>query len=87
VPGCGIRVPGLPLHKMQLGRQPLDFAHVAMVDGGHLPIVPGDLYRVPARLGDNAAIGGVASPTNDGAFGKSLRFSDRRCHSPCPNSL
>jgi hypothetical protein len=50
----------------------MDFAHVPMVYGGNLTIVPGDRDRIPTCLGDNAAISGVASPIKRAPFLSSL---------------
>jgi hypothetical protein len=52
----------------------MDFAHVPVVHGGQLPIVPGDRDRIPTCLGDNAAIGGIASPIDAGALLEVLGF-------------
>jgi hypothetical protein len=51
-----------PLHSSPACRHSLDFAHVAMVYGGHLTIVLGNRDRVPTYFGDTAAIIGIASP-------------------------
>jgi hypothetical protein len=50
----------LPLHSSPLCRHSLDFAHVAMVYGGHLTIVPCNRDRVPTYFGDTAAV--IGSP-------------------------
>jgi hypothetical protein len=42
----------------------LDFAHIPVVNAGHLTIVPGDRDRVPTRFSDLAAVGVIASPAN-----------------------
>ena len=75
----------LSLHNMHLCRHSLNFAHVPVVDAGHLPIVPGNRDRVPSRFGDNAAIGGVTSPENAGADLQVLGFGD--CHCCCSRLL
>src|SRR6266699_3829705 len=67
----------LPLHSSPLCRHSLDFAHVAMVYGGHLTIVPCNRDRVPTRFGDTAAVIGIASPINAAALLETLRFRDR----------
>jgi len=67
----------LPLHSSPLCRHPLDFAHVAMVYGGHLTIVPCNRDRVPTYFGDTAAVIGIASPINAAALLETLRFRDR----------
>ena len=69
----------LPLHSMRLGRRSLNFAHVPVVYAGHLSIVPGDRDCIPPCFGDNAAIGGIASPKNTGALLKVLGFRDGHC--------
>jgi hypothetical protein len=56
----------------------MDFAHVPVMHGGHLPIVPGDRDRIPTCLGDNADISGIASPIDAGALFEVLGFGD--CH-------
>jgi hypothetical protein len=66
-----------PLHSSPACRHSLDFAHVAMVYGGHLTIVPGNRDRVPTYFGDTAAIIGIASPINAAALLETLRFRDR----------
>ena len=43
-------------------RRSQNFAHVAVVYSGHLPIVPGDRNRVPTGFGDDTTIGGIAPP-------------------------
>jgi transposase, IS30 family len=73
----------LSLHNMHLCRHSLNFAHVPVVDAGHLPIVPGNRDRIPTRFGDNAAISGIAPPINAGALLEILGFID--CH--CCSSL
>src|ERR1700730_16836070 len=65
------------LHSGPLCRHSLDFAHVAMVYGGHLTIVPGNRDRVPTYFGDTAAVIGIASPINAAALLETLRFRDR----------
>ena len=69
----------LSLRNMHLCRHSLNFAHVPVVDAGHLPIVPGNRDRIPTRLGDNAAISGIAPPTNTGALFEILGFIDCHC--------
>src|SRR6266567_3324553 len=71
-----------PLHSGPLCRHSLDFAHVAMVYGGHLTIVPGNRDRVPTYFGDTAAIIGIASPVNAAALLETLRFRDRHAAPP-----
>jgi hypothetical protein len=63
-----------PLHSSPACRHSLDFAHVAMVYGGHLTIVPGDRDCIPTRSGDTAAISGIASPAYSIASLELLRF-------------
>ena len=58
----------LPLHSSPACRHSLDFAHVAMMYGGHLTIVLGNRDRVPTYFGDTAAIVGIASPINAAAL-------------------
>src|SRR5260370_1020808 len=72
----------LPLHSSPLCRHSLDFAHVAMVYGGHLTIVPCNRDRVPTYFGDTAAVIGIASPINAVALLETLRFRD--CHGAPP---
>src|SRR6516164_3322333 len=72
----------LPLHSSPACRYSLDFAHVAMVYGGHLTIVPGNRDRVPTYFGDTAAIIGIASPINAAALLETLRFRDRHVAPP-----
>src|SRR5207247_10536680 len=67
----------LPLHSSPLCRHSLDFAHVAMVYGGHLTIVPCNRDRVPTYFGDTAAVIGIASPINAAALLETFRFRDR----------
>ena len=40
----------------------IDFAHVPMMDGGHLAIIPRDCNRSPTRCGDSATVAGITSP-------------------------
>src|SRR5260370_5717288 len=72
----------LPLHSSPACRHSLDFAHVAMVYGGHLTIVPGNRDRVPTYFGDTAAIIGIALPVNAAALLETLRFRDRHAAPP-----
>ena len=74
-------LPGVkyPLHGTRLCRHQLNFAHVTVVHARHLAIAPGDRDRIPTRFGDNAAISGIASPINPGAFREALRFVDCHC--------
>src|SRR5262245_44671753 len=72
----------LPLHSSPLCRHSLDFAHVAMVNGGHLTIVPCNHDRVPIYFGDTAAVIGIASPINAAALLETLRFCDRHVAPP-----
>ena len=55
------------LHNSRLCWRPLDLAHVPMVHGGHLTIVPGDRDCIPTHVGYNAAVGGITSPINAAA--------------------
>jgi hypothetical protein len=68
----------LPLHSTRLRRYSLNLAHVSVVHAGHLPVGPGNRDRIPTRFGDDAAISGIASPINAGAFLEALRFIN--CH-------
>src|SRR3984893_13120192 len=70
------------LHSSPLCRHSLDFAHVAMVYGGHLTIVPCNRDCVPTRFGDTAAVIGIASPINAAALLETLRFRDRHAAPP-----
>jgi hypothetical protein len=65
------------LHAFQPCRRKLDVAHIPVVYGGHLTIVPGDRDRVPRGFRDAAAVGGIASPANPAAFPEVLRFGHR----------
>jgi hypothetical protein len=56
----------LPLHRVQLYRRLVNFAHVSVVHSGNLPVVPSDRNRIPSRFGDNAAVSGIALPVNAG---------------------
>jgi hypothetical protein len=69
----------LPLHSMRLVRRSLNFAHVPVVYAGHLSIVPCDRDCIPPGFGDNAAIGGIASPKHTGALLEVLGFRDGHC--------
>jgi hypothetical protein len=40
----------------------MNFAHVAMVHGGYLTVVPSNRDRVPACFGDSTTISGITSP-------------------------
>src|SRR6266446_6160155 len=71
-----------PLHSSPACRHSLDFAHVAMVYGGHPTIVPGNRDRVPTYFGDTAAIIGIALPVNAAALLETLRFRDRHAAPP-----
>jgi hypothetical protein len=53
----------------------LDLAHVPMVYGGHLTIVPGDRDCIPTHSGDNAAVSGITSPINAVALLEAFGFS------------
>jgi hypothetical protein len=63
-----------PLHAFWICQPWVDFAHVPMVYGGHLTIVPCDRDCVPTRSGDTAAISRIASPAHATAFLELLRF-------------
>lgn len=63
------------LHNSRLCWRSLDLAHVPVVHGGHLTIVPGDRDCIPTHFGDNAAISGITSPINAAALLKTSRFS------------
>jgi hypothetical protein len=52
----------MPLDNIRLCLVSLNFAHVPVVDAGHLAIVPGNRDRIPTCIGDNSAICGIASP-------------------------
>jgi hypothetical protein len=65
---------GVGLHTLWFCRREVNFAHVAMMDGSDLSVVPGDRYRVPPRFGDSAAISGVASPAYAIALRELPRF-------------
>jgi hypothetical protein len=52
----------------------VDFAHVAVVYGGHLTVVPGDCDRVPTCSNDDAAISGIMAPAYPIALFEILRF-------------
>jgi hypothetical protein len=57
----------------------LNLAHIAMMNAGHVTIVPGDRDGVPARFSDPAAVGSAALPTNAGALPKASGFGGRHC--------
>ena len=59
----------------------MNFAHVAVVYAGHVPVVPGDRDRIPSRFGDNAAFGGFALPIHAGALREALGFGGCHCSS------
>jgi hypothetical protein len=63
----------------------MNFAHIAVVYGTHLPIVPGDRDCIPIRFGHNATVSGIAAPINAGARFEALRFID--CHVILPICL
>jgi hypothetical protein len=77
----GVVLVRLPLHSIRPCRRLLNFAHVSVVNSGHLPIIPGDRDRIPARFGDEATIGGVAPPINAGALREGLGLVDGHCRS------
>ena len=76
----------LPLHSSPLCRHPLDFAHVAMVYGGHLTIVPCNRDRVPTYFGDTAAVIGIASPINAAALLETLDSETVMARLPLPGT-
>ena len=59
---------------MQFRWQSFDFAHVPMVYGGHVTIVPSDRDRIPTRSGDSTAVSGVTMPTYSIALFELLGF-------------
>src|SRR4249919_724914 len=63
------------LHNSRLCWRSLDLAHVPMVHGGHLTIVPGDRDCIPTHFGDNTAVGGITSPINAAAPLETFGFS------------
>jgi hypothetical protein len=63
----------------------LDIAHIAVVDGGRMTIVPSDGHPVPTRFGDDATISSVTAPINANTFLKALRFGG--CHVTRPLGL
>ncbi len=64
---------GMYLHNSRLCWHSLDLAHVPMVYGGHMAIVPGDCDCIPTHLGDNAAVSSITSPTNAAALLEAFR--------------
>ena len=70
------------LQKARLCRSLVNFAHVPVVYGRNLAIVPGDGDCIPAGFGDDAAIRGIAPPVNPGARLEALRFINGHCASP-----
>src|ERR1700704_6879042 len=60
----------------------LYFAHISMVNAGHLAIVPGNRNSVPTRFSDLAAVGSIALPPNAGALLERSRFGGS--HFPPP---
>src|SRR5271157_2418808 len=54
----------LNLHAFRLRRHGVDLAHVAVVHGRQLTIVPGDRDGVPARGADGAAVSRIPPPAD-----------------------
>jgi hypothetical protein len=54
----------------------LDFAHIPMVYGRYVTIVPGDRDRVPTYFAYDTTISGVPLPVHALAFLESLGFGD-----------
>jgi hypothetical protein len=61
-------------HPSWFCRRCLDFAHVPMVYGGHLAIVPGDRNCIPTSAADGAAISGITAPEYSMTLLKIPRF-------------
>ena len=55
-------------------RRALDFAHVAMVHGRDVAIVPGDCDGVPSCCADDSAVSETPLPINAGAYLESPGF-------------
>jgi hypothetical protein len=68
------------LHNSRLCSRSLDLAHVPVVYGGHMTIVPGDRDCIPTHFGDNAAVIGIASPINAVALLEAFRFAGVQPH-------
>jgi hypothetical protein len=60
-------MPRISLHR-------LDFAHVPVMYGGNVTIVPCDRDCVPVRFRDDAVVTSITSPTHASAFLELLRF-------------
>ncbi len=39
-----------------------DLAHIAVMHGGHMPVVPGDGDAGPIRISDDASVSGITAP-------------------------
>ena len=55
----------------------LDLAHVPMVHGRQLTVVPGDRDRIPTDFGNTAAIGTIAVPIDATALPELFGFGGR----------
>src|SRR3982074_1590637 len=62
----------------------LDFAHIPVVNAGHLTIVPGYRDRVPTRFSDLAAVGVIALPANAVSLLEVSRFGGGHFQSSIP---
>src|SRR5580704_16761402 len=60
-------------------RSLLNLAHISVVYSGNLTILPRDRDRIPARLGDNAAVSSIALPIDATAFLEAFGFGDCHC--------
>lgn len=54
----------------------LNFAHVSVVHSGDLAVIPRDRHGIPARFGNSAAIGRIASPVDAVALPECFGFVD-----------
>ena len=69
-----LRNPGTPYTVAPLRRRSLDFAHIPMMYGRHVPVIPSNCDRVPTRFRNTAAVVGIAPPINAAALLEGLRF-------------
>jgi hypothetical protein len=58
----------------------MNVAHIAMMYGRHVTVVPSNCDRVPTRFGDMAAVAGIASPINAAALLEGLGFGGIHVH-------
>jgi hypothetical protein len=65
------------LHAFWLCPRSVDLAHIPVVDGGNLAIVPGDRDSVPTCCGDSAAVSRITPPAYSISFLEVPGFSRR----------